>query len=122
MPLSQKVVFSRMEVTAIQRLDWDQYWDFHPQDSHPIGVEDFVLGLKDDENSHTLTTTTTGSNTHKKPTIRETIRINALCLPKVPSLPLVLDAVKCKTHTQQQNELIKISRDVVNQQVQLKSG
>ena len=59
MPFSQKVVFSRMEVTAIQRLDWDQYWDFHPRDSHPIGVEDLVLGLKDCENSHTLTTTTT---------------------------------------------------------------
>ena len=35
-----------------QRLDWDQ---------HPIGVEDLVLGLKECENSHTLTTTTTVS-------------------------------------------------------------
>ena len=36
-------VFSRMEVTATQRLDWDQSWDFHPQDTNPIGVEDLVL-------------------------------------------------------------------------------
>ena len=59
---------------ATHMLDWDK--------NHPIGVEDLVLGLED-----TLKTTTTGSKTHKKKsTIRLTIRINALCPPKVPSL------------------------------------
>ena len=47
-------------------LDWDQCWDFHPQDSHSIGVEDLVLGLKVCENSHTLTMTTTGSRKSQK--------------------------------------------------------
>ena len=32
----------------------------------PIGVEDLVLGLKECENSHTLTTTTTGSKNSQK--------------------------------------------------------
>ena len=39
----QKVVCSRIEVTETERLDGDQHYDFHPQDSHPIGVEDLVL-------------------------------------------------------------------------------
>ena len=35
--------------------------------NHPIGVEDLVLGLKQCENSHTLTTTTTtGSKNSQK--------------------------------------------------------
>ena len=55
-----------MEVYATQRLDWDQYWYFHPQDSHPIGVENLVLGLKECENAHTLTTTTTVSKNSQK--------------------------------------------------------
>ena len=56
-----KVLFSRMEVTATQRLDWEKCCNFHPADSHPIGVEESVLVLKECENSHTLTTITTGS-------------------------------------------------------------
>ena len=40
---NQKIVFSRMEVTATQRLDWDQHWDFHPQESHLIRVENLAL-------------------------------------------------------------------------------
>ena len=55
-----------MEVTADQRLDWDQCWDFHLPDSHPIVVEGFVLVLKECEKSHTATTTTTGSKNSQK--------------------------------------------------------
>ena len=46
--------FQRMEVTVTQRLDWDHHLDFHLPDSHPIGVEDLVLVLK---NVKTLTHT-----------------------------------------------------------------
>ena len=42
-----------------------------------------------------------GPKTHKKkPTIRQAIR-TVFCAPKRPRF-LVLDEVKCKTHTQQQ--------------------
>ena len=73
-----------MEVTATQRLDWDQHWYFHLPDSHPIGVEDLVLVLKECENSHTLTTTTTGSKNSQKEGNNQT---DNQSLPKVPSLP-----------------------------------
>ena len=36
---TKKVVFSWMEVTTTQRLDWDQCWAFHPKDSHPMGLK-----------------------------------------------------------------------------------
>ena len=80
-----------MEVSATQRLDWDQCWNFHPQDSHPIGVEDLVLTLKEFENSHTLTTTTTqGPKTHKKEANNQTDNQNQCSMPpKVPSLPVL---------------------------------
>ena len=52
-----------------------------------------------------------GPKTHKKkPTIRQAIR-TVFCAPQ-RSLPyrfLVLDEVKCKTHTQQQSQLMTIS-------------
>ena len=70
-----------MEVTATQRLDWDQCWDFHPQDSHPIGAEDSVLGLKECENSHTLTATSTGSNNTQKEVNNQTDYQNQYSVP-----------------------------------------
>ena len=93
-----------MEVAATQRFDWDQYWDFHKLDSHPIGVEDAVLVLKECENSHTLTTTTTESTNSQKEANNQTNNQNQCSVPpKVPSLLLlVLDEVNCKTHTEQQ--------------------
>ena len=81
-------VNSRMEVSATQRLYGDQCWDFCPQESHPIGVEDLVLGLKEHENSHTLTTTTTtGSKSSQQEVNNQTDDQNQCCVPpKVPSL------------------------------------
>ena len=38
---------------------------------HPIGVEDLVLGLKECENSHTLTATTTGSKNSQKEAVEK---------------------------------------------------
>ena len=70
-----------MEVYATQRLDWDQYWDFHLQDSHPIGVENLVLGLKECENAHTLTTTTTGSKNSQKEVNNQTDNQNQCIVP-----------------------------------------
>ena len=58
------------------------------------------LNVKD---SHTLTTTSEGTKNSRKDTNRLTIR-TVFCFPR-RSLPyrfLVLDEVKCKTHTQQQ--------------------
>ena len=49
--------------------------------------------------------------THKKkPTIRQAIR-TVFCAPQrsLPYRVLVLDEVKCKTHTQQQSQLMTIS-------------
>ena len=70
-----------MEVSATQRLDWDQCWDFHLLDSHPIGVEDLVLHLKECENSHTLTTSTTGSKNSQKEVNNQTDNQNQCSVP-----------------------------------------
>ena len=76
----------------------------------PIGVEDLVLGLKEYRNSHTLTTTTTGSKNSQKEVYNQTDNQNSVLCPQ--RLPLywflVLFEVKCKTHTQQQDQLITI--------------
>ena len=51
-------------------------------------------------------------NAHKKkPAIRLTTRVTMLWAPQRPLLYrlLVLDEVKCKTHTQQQSQLMIIS-------------
>ena len=87
---NQKGVFSRMEVTATQWVDWDQCWDFHPQKSHPIGVEDLVLGLNECENSHAFTTATTGSKNSQKEANNQTDNQNQCSFsPKFPSLPVL---------------------------------
>ena len=57
--MAQWGLLNRMEDAATQRLDWDQ-------NNHPIVGEDLVLGLKECENFHTLTTTTTGSKNSQK--------------------------------------------------------
>ena len=100
-----------MEVTATQRLDWDQCWVFHPQDSHPIGVEDFIIGLKECENSRTLTTTTTGFINSQEEANHQTDNQNQCSVPPKSHLYqfLVFDEVKSKTQTQQQNQLMTIS-------------
>ena len=74
-----------------------------------FGVEDSVLGLNECENTHTLTATTTGGkSSEKKSTIRLTIRTMFCVLQRSPLYRLfVLDEVKCKTHTQQQNSVEK---------------
>ena len=79
-------------------------WDVHPQDSHQIGVEDVVLGLKGSENSHTH------NNNHRAQKLTKEVNTqtdskNQCSVPPPISLLywfLVLDEVKCKTHTQQQ--------------------
>ena len=70
-----------MEVTATQRLDWNQCWGFHPQESHPIGVEDLVLVLKECENSHTVTTIKTGSKNSEKEAYNQTDNQNQCSVP-----------------------------------------
>ena len=89
------------------KIGLDQHWDFHQQDSHPIGVEDLVLGLKECENSHTLTTTTTGSKNSQKEANNQIDNQNQCSVPQRSLLYylLVLDEVKCKTCTQQQNSV-----------------
>ena len=78
--------------------------------NHPIGVEHLVLGLKECESSLTLTTTTTGSKNSQK-VYNQTDNQNRVLCPK--RLPLywflLLFEVKCKTHTQQQHQLMTIS-------------
>ena len=70
-----------MEVTVTQTLDRDQCWDFHPPDSHPIGVEDSVLVLKECENSHILMATTTGSKNSQKEANNQTDNQNQWSVP-----------------------------------------
>ena len=79
--------------------------------NHPIGVEDLALGLEECENSHTLITTTTGSKTSKKEVYNQTDNQNSVPCPQRSRLYrfLLLFEVKDKTHTQQQDQLIKIS-------------
>ena len=58
--------------------------------THPIGVEDLILGLKECENSHTLTTTTTGSKNSQKEANNQTDNQNSvLCPPKAVSLQVL---------------------------------
>ena len=76
-----------------------------------FGVEDLVLGLKECENSHTLTPTTTGSKNSQKEAKNKTDNQNSVLCPQRSIFYrfMVLDEVKCKTHTQQQSQLITIS-------------
>ena len=103
-----------MEVTATQKLDWDQHWDFHVPDSHQSGDEDLVLVLNVKTLTHSQQQPQGPKSHKKKPTIRLTIRINALS-PQTSLLYciLVLNEVKCKTHTQQQTQLIEITFDLL---------
>ena len=79
--------FQHDGVTTTQMLDWDQHWYFHLHNSHPIGVEDLVLVLKECGNSHTLTTTTTGSKNSQKAANNQTnIQNQCSVPPKVPSV------------------------------------
>ena len=58
--------------------------------NHPIIVEDLVLGRKECENSHTLTTTTTGSKNSQKEVYNQTDNQNSvLCPLKVASLQVL---------------------------------
>ena len=57
---------------------------------HPIGVEDLVLGLKECENSHTLTTTTTGSENSQKEAKSQTDNQNQCSVP--PKGPFFTDS------------------------------
>ena len=100
-----------MEVGAAQRLDWDQYWDFHPQDSHPIGVEDLVFSLKNVKLSHTHNTSHRIQNSQREVNYWTHNQNQCSVPPKVPSLlALGLDEVKYKTRTQQQTQLIEITK------------
>ena len=67
---------------------------------------ELALGLEECEKSHTLTTTTTASRNSQKEANNEIDNQNQCSvLPKRSLLYrlLVLDEVKCKTHTKQQN-------------------
>ena len=66
-----------------------------------------VLEWDECEKTHTLTTTTTGSKNSQK----EAKVVTMLWAPQRSLLYrlLVLDEVKCKTHTQQQSQLMTIS-------------
>ena len=76
-----------MEVTATQRLDWDQRWNFHPQVSHPIGVEDLVLSLKVCETrTHSQQQSKGPKLTKRSQQSDSQSESNALWPPKVPSL------------------------------------
>ena len=61
------------------------------------------LGWNECENSHTLTTTTTGSKNSQKEAHNQTSNQNSVLCPERYLLYrfLVLDEVKCKTHTEQ---------------------
>ena len=56
--------------------------------NHPIGVEDFVLGLEECENCHTLTTTWS-KNSPKEVNNQTNNQNNVLCPPKVPCLQVL---------------------------------
>ena len=98
MKVPQWCVFNRLMDVVTQMLGCDQTIT-------QFGVEDLVLGLRECENSHTLTTTTTGSKNSQKEAINQTDNQNSVLCPQMSLLYrfLVLDEVKCKTHTQQQN-------------------
>ena len=54
---------------------------------HPIGIQDLVFGLEECENSHTLTTTTTGTkNPQKEVNNQIDIQTQFSVPPMVPSL------------------------------------
>ena len=58
--------------------------------NHPIGVEELVLGLKQCENSHTLTTTTTtGSKNSQKEVNNQTDNQNSQKAASLQVLGLV---------------------------------
>ena len=90
-----------MEVTATQRLDWDQRWNFHPQVSHPIGVEDLVLSLKVCETRTHSQQQSKGPKLKKEANNRTHNQNLMLCGPQRSLLYwlLVLDEAKCKTHS-----------------------
>ena len=57
------------------------------QTINQFGVEDLVLGLEESDNSHTLTTTTTGSkNSQEEVNSQIDLQNSVLCPPKVSSL------------------------------------
>ena len=72
------------------------------------------LGGNECDRAHTLTTTTTGSKcSQEEPTIGQEIR-TVFCAPQrsLPYRILVLDEVKCKTHTQQSTSSSESSETV----------
>ena len=87
-------VFTRSMDTATQMLDCDETIT-------QFGVQDLVLCLKECENSHTLTTTTTGSKNSQKEANNQTDNQNSVLCPQRSLLYrfLVLDEVNCKTHS-----------------------
>ena len=70
--------------------------------THPIGVEDLVLGLKDYEKL--TTTTTTGPKKSQKEANNQTDNQNSvLCPPPPPKIPSLQE------HTLSNNQLITIA-------------
>ena len=79
-----------------------QIWIVMKQSTN-LELNEPLLILNECENSHTHTQQQPQApNTHKKPTIRLTTRVKVLWAPQKSLLYrlLVLDEVKCKTHTQ----------------------
>ena len=85
MKVPQRCDFKRLMDAATQRLGCDQTIT-------QFGVEDLDLGLEGCENSHTLTTITTGSKNLQKEVSNQIDNQNQCSVPsKVPSLqPLSL--------------------------------
>ena len=79
----QWCIFNSLMDAATQMLDCDNA-------IAQLGVQDLVLGLKECKNSHTLTTTPTGSKNSQKEASNQTDKENSvLCSPKVPSLQIL---------------------------------
>ena len=75
-----------MEDAATQRFDCDQTIS-------QFGVEDLVLGLEEGENSHTLTTTTTGSKNSQKEVNDQIDNLNQYSVP--PKGPFFTGSWSC---------------------------
>ena len=88
-----------------------QIWIVMKQSTN-LELNEPVLEWNECEKTHTLTTTTTGSKCSQKEANNQTDYQSHNALGPQRSLLyrlLVLDEVKCKTHTQQQSQLMIIS-------------
>ena len=87
-----------------------QIWIVIKQSTN-LELNEQLLVLNECESSHTLTTTTTGSKTHKmKPTIRQAIR-TVFCAPKGPFLTDSWSWMKSSTRHTLSNQQARLKRN-----------